>query len=66
LGGGVKSLVLILHFATKKDYLNKIIFSSVVQMGDCKQRWQLEERAHEPQEFLEFVNKSGWGSYTKI
>lgn len=65
LSGGFKCLVLILHFAAKK-ILNRDYVSRAVQMSDCKQQCQLGETTHKPKEFLEFVNKCGWGSDTKI
>ena len=46
--------------------VNRDRFTSAVQASNRQQQWQQPDAAREPQEFLEFVNESGWGIDTKL
>ena len=59
LSSSVESLVLILCFFNQKMYITKAMLDSVVQASDINNTCK-------PQEFLEFVNKSGQGSDVNI
>ena len=53
-------------FQCKKNIFNQDHRSSVVQTSNCKQQWRQRDSAHEPQEFLEFVNKVGGVERRKV
>ena len=64
--GSVESLVVNSRYCCEQSIFNRTHFTSAVQASNHQQQWWQPDAAREPQEFLEFVNESGWGSAAKI